>query len=137
MTHTVARRQIPRLRSLVAALLAGPIIWSIYHIVAYVLMEVACRTPLLAGEVAGYATVSLVVVVLGVFCVILIAAFGVFSYLRFRRIDRQGAGGEDPDRAESAARFLALSAVLLSVLFALLVVLAAVPALFLSPCVTQ
>jgi hypothetical protein len=109
-------------------------VWSLYHIASYLLIEAACRTGWLAGKVASLTTLSVVVLGLTLASIVAIAWGGLASYRRYQRRHAQIQEAVYPDRAETAARFLTLTAVMLSALFALLVLLAGIPALFLSPC---
>jgi hypothetical protein len=126
---------MPSLRPLAIGLLAAPIVWIVHHFISYALIETACRTGLLGGEVGDLTAASLVVLGLTVAGIAVIIWSGFASYRRYQRRHAQIQDTEYPNPAETAARFMALAAVMLSVLFGLLVLMAGLPALFLSPCV--
>jgi hypothetical protein len=118
-------------------LLAGPILWSFHFIVGYLLIEVFCR----AGwnfQILGMNGLSFLVIALTVLAVLGAILFGVTSYRGWREVN---PGGSLWDQLRNTSRwsdepteFVYFSGFLLSVFFAITIVMVGLPALFLHPC---
>lgn len=100
-----------------AALLSGPVTWAAAFNLDYALVRVAC---------AKDTMLPLHLVTLGALAVVL--AGGAVAWTRWRRLDR-GEGG-----AADRARFMAIVALLSSLLFGGLLVAQWIPKLVLHPC---
>ena len=114
------------------SLLAGPLTWSGFFLIGYVLAEFGCKGGWLRGQIAGLPTASVVIAVLTV------AALGLSIWAGWRTWRRWGAIRADPDaqlsRVEERQRFMTLGGLLLSGLFSLAIVLTGIPAVVLEPC---
>lgn len=119
----------PGRRWLWLRLLAGPIIYAVYFMAAYLLVEAACTTGLLNFSLAG--TNGVTVVVLGLTAVALLAVLASLAVqvARLRRLPAQ----LDPETGDPD-RFVAQVGVMLDLLFVLLVLATGAPALLLTPC---
>jgi hypothetical protein len=118
-------------------LLAGPILWSLHFIVGYLLVEAFCQ----AGwnfSVLGLNGISFIVSALTVLALIGTALFAFKSYRSWRAFN-PGRNMKDELRDssrwfEEPAEFMYFSGFLLSVLFAVVILMVGLPALFLHPC---
>lgn len=121
-------------RGLLFGLLAAPIAWAALHMFDYFVIETACRAGLLGGTFAGLTGVAWVVLAATLVALVVSVVAGVLSYRRWRATsDPQDAGELNPVEARSS--FLALSGVLVSALFILLIVMTGAPVLAIAPCV--
>jgi len=137
MTHTAQEREPTQIHPEWFGLLAGPIIWSLYFLAGYLLVEFGCRGGWLTGAVAGLPAAP--VAVLGLTVAALAAALWATASAA-RRWRALPAATDDAHwfRAEDWRRFMVLAAVLLGGLFSLLILMTGVPALILdSGCTTQ
>lgn len=124
-------------RTLWVQLLAGPVLWSIHFIVSYLFIEAACQ----AGwnfAILGMSGLSFVVIVLTILAVLGTILFAFKSYRGWRTIHhdrrlrdqvREGSGW-----FEGPVDFMYFSGLLLSILFAVVILMVGLPALFLQPC---
>ncbi len=118
-------------------LLAGPILWSLHFIVGYLLIEASCR----AGwnfQILGMNGLSFIVIALTIIAVVGVILFGVTSYRGWRSTST-GTNLWDQFRdtsrwSDDPTEFVYFSGFLLSVLFAVTIVMVGLPALFLQPC---
>ena len=110
------------------SLLVGPIAYSTFFIVAYLLAEAACQTGILMAQVAGIPLALLLVVALGLGTTGLVVYSGLHAYRAWR-----AEGDRDLD-TEGRDEFMALAAVILTALFALATVLTALSVLVREPC---
>ena len=136
MSEVVSSGQDTNARALWVQLLAGPILWSVHFLVSYMLVEAACQ----AGwnfTMLGMNGLSFLVIVLTALAVLGTALFAVKSYRGWRTIHagrlrdqvREGSGW-----FEGPVDFMYFSGLLLSVLFAIVILMVGLPALFLQPC---
>lgn len=110
------------------SLLVGPIAYSVFFVIGYLLVEAACRTGILLKQVAGIPLALLLVVALGLLTLALIAYGGIRAY-------RAWSTWRDQDLlAEGRDEFMALAALILVALFGLATVLTALSVLVLEPC---
>lgn len=128
-----AQHDQPTYRALWFSLLVGPIMWSVHFLAVYLLVEVACMAGALRTEVFGTGLVVLLLLVMsGV--ALAVVVYGIYlSYRSYRRAGGHSLFSRDP-LSGSPARFMAASGLALNLVFALLIVLMAIPALFLNPC---
>jgi hypothetical protein len=127
-------------RALKLAWLAGPIVWSVYFIGAYVLVEYGCRT-FLVGRVGSGLSLSTIAAVL-----ISLAAGGICAAAarrsgRLFRSLRIGDGEEfvDDDAAfapvDQRTEMLAFYGMILNLAFLFVVVVSLFPLLMLTRCI--
>jgi hypothetical protein len=120
---------LPGRRWLWLHLLAGPIIYAVYFMAAYLLVEAACTTGLLNFSLAGTNGVTVVVLGLTAAALAVVLASLAVHVVRLRRLpQRSDPETGDPDR------FVAQVGVMLDLLFVLLVLATGAPALILAPC---
>lgn len=134
MTSTTSATYSGQLRSLWFGLLAGPIVWTIYFLLGYGLIESVCKLGLLESRILGLATVSTVIVGLTVLALLITLYAGFLAYRNWQRIKDDELDGSQSDRPEENSRFMALAGLLLSGLFSLTILLTGVPAFILPPC---
>jgi hypothetical protein len=134
MTTYPSRAEITERRSLWVGFLAGPVIWSVYFMVGYALAEFACRLGLLRFNLFGLTALSAIIIGLTLISLAATLYGGYVAYRRWQELRREGQDQLDQGRAERSGPFLAFAGVLLSGLFALLILLTGIPALILSPC---
>lgn len=115
------------LRPLWFSILVGPIVYSIYFLVGYMVAEAACKADLLRFTFLGMDGLAATELLLTVITVAIIGA-GIPVALRvWQRTDV-------PPREESVARFLAFGALLLNPLFILTTAVTGGVLVFLQPC---
>lgn len=121
--------------SLFYGVLAGPVIWSLYFIIGYGYVEVACKTPISGLPVWIYSGAAVIVIALTVISALPIVYAAWLSYKVWRRLRNNNppdAGTSyDP---EGRNRFLALLGLQTSALFTLLTVLTGTAPFFLEVC---
>jgi hypothetical protein len=115
-------------------LLAGPLIWSVYFMAGYALVEFACKLGLLRFNLLGLSAVSAIIIGLTLVALLATLYAGFVAYQKWQRMRRDESDQVDRGRAEKSPMFMALAGVLLSGLFALLILLTGIPALVLRPC---
>lgn len=114
--------------SLALSLLIGPLSWTVFFIVGYLVAEAACIVGGLERNVAGYNLVVVVVVALGLVASAVAAWGALWSHRRWR------ASGAEPDDTEALQPFLARAATLINILFLLGTLMTAAGMLFILPC---
>lgn len=121
-------------RGLVILLLAGPLVWTAHHLTGYLLVELSCRTGLLGGQIFGISVLRAVVIGLTIvaLALTLYAGFRAYRNWQFTREDRS----ENPETelVIGRTRFLAQAGLLLNIIFAAIILLNGIPALFLRLC---
>jgi hypothetical protein len=114
-------------------LLAGPLVYSVYFMLAYLAVEVACRLGWLQFTVGGtngitVTVIGLTLVAVGVLVVSLLAGVG-----RWRRLRRGQSASKDSELG-NADLFLTLVGVLLDLIFIFVLLATGAPVLVLRPC---
>jgi heme/copper-type cytochrome/quinol oxidase subunit 2 len=110
---------------------AGPIIWILHLAVVYALASLSCERGFLRFEVMGVIASSALIVILTIIAVALVIFAGVLSYGSLQRIRA------DPDVSQPEAsryRFMAFSGIILSIIFAITILISAIPTLLLTTC---
>ena len=137
MADVVSPGQDTNARALWVQLLAGPVLWSIHFLVSYMIVEAACQ----AGwsfTILGMSGLSFLVIVLTALAVLGTVFFAFKSYRGWRGIhaDRRlrDQFREGSTWFEGPVDFMYFSGLLLSVLFAIVILMVGLPALFLQPC---
>lgn len=111
---------------LLMGVLAGPVIYSIYFMAVYLLVEAACRARLLQGTVGGLTGLQGAVVGLTVASVVITLALARFAYR-----DVQAATSVDAERNQ---RFMVQIGLWLSGFFVVVTLVTGMPILFLAVC---
>ena len=121
--------RLPNRRLLWLRLLAGPVIYAVYFMAAYLLVEAACTTVLLAFTWSGTNGVTITVLALTGLALAAVLLSLALHAIRWRRLPpRNDPETGDPDR------FVAQVGIMLDLLFTLLVLATGAPALLLAPC---
>jgi hypothetical protein len=115
-------------RTLWRGLLTGPIVYALYFIIGYLLVEVACNTGILQTTVAGLSLYAVIVLALTLFAALITLISGLSNFRNWRR--RKQASEE----LESAVPFMVFGGVILSVFFSGLILLTGIPVLVLQSC---
>ncbi len=116
-------------RILWLGLLTGPIVYAIYFISGYMLVEFACQTGVLQNTVGGLSLYAVIVLGLTLVAALLILLTGLSNFRRWRQRDLS-----QPDAADEAVPFMRFGGLLLSVLFTTLILLTGIPFLVLQSC---
>jgi hypothetical protein len=117
-------------------LLGGPILWSAHFLASYASVEFACRArlPVLDSTVFGLSVLSWSVLAFTLAATLAAVYVGRAAYRSWHRLKKSRKTTE-PDTWElESGRFMALSGMALSALFALTILLGGLPALVLGPC---
>jgi hypothetical protein len=137
MSDLVPSRQEPNSRLLWIQLLAGPVLWSVHFLLSYLLVEAACQ----AGwdfRLLGFNGLSFIVIVLTVLAVIGTGLFALRSYRGWKDLhEDRSLRDEFRDSSywfEGPLDFMYFSGLLLSILFAVTILMVGLPAIFLQPC---
>jgi uncharacterized membrane protein YidH (DUF202 family) len=112
-----------------AGLLTGPVVYALYFVVGYLLVETACQTGVLQTAVGGLSLYSIIVLVLTLVASLITLIMGLSNFQRWRQ--HALSRGGDPD---SAVPFMIFGSVLLSVFFTSLILLTGIPVLVLQSC---
>jgi hypothetical protein len=125
----------------------GPVLWALYHMLVYGASSLACKWGWLTGTVIlGMSAARLLMVAMTLLFTAIVAyagflSFGAWKRLRGEEHDRrdQRHSSESERSTEPAGRFrfMALSGVLLSGLFAVTILMNVFPVLMLDLCATQ
>ena len=113
--------------------LAGPIAWSVHLLVSYTLVTLVCKAGFHGSMILGVSGVGVLVAFVTLMPALVTLYAGTVAYRTWRRTG--GGALIAADQRDEPSSFLALSGVVLSGLFFLAIVLAAVPAFVLPPCV--
>ena len=117
-------------------LLGGPILWSAHFLVSYAWVEFACRVSLLVldSTILGLTVLSWSVLILTILAVLATVYVGWSAYRSWLRIRESKETDELASWGVESRRFMALSGILLSALFSLVILLSGLPVLVLGPC---
>ena len=137
MSEVIPPGQDINSRTLWTQLLAGPILWSIHFLLVYMLVETYCQ----AGwnfNLVGLNGISFLVILFTIIAVIATVLFGLRSYRGWRSFhtDRSLRDQFQENSAwfQGPVDFFYFTGFLLSTLFALVILLVGLPAIFLEPC---
>jgi hypothetical protein len=116
--------------------LGGPVLWSVHFLVSYGWVEFACRVRLLVlhSTILGLTVLSWSVLVLTFVAVLATLYVGWSAYRNWQRLRESQETNELEAWGVESRRFMALSGIGLSALFALVILLSGLPALVLGPC---
>jgi hypothetical protein len=115
-------------------LLASPIIWGVYFLATYSLVEAACQSGFLDTPLVGLSALSVAVLLLTLIALLATLYAGWAAYHQWRTLNPQVIENEVARQEALARHFMALSGVWLSALFSLTLLATGLPALVLSPC---
>lgn len=115
-------------RILWLGLLVGPVIYALYFVTGYLVVEFACNTGVLQRMVGGLSFYAVLVLALTLLAALITLLTGLSNVHRWRRYT--AANGD----AESAIPFMLFGGVLLSVFFTSLILLTGIPVLVLQSC---
>lgn len=139
MTQTTrpSEAQVPQdqARVLWLDLLSGPVIYSVYFLAGYLLVDIACHANLLAYTVLGLSLISVVVLGLTLVALALSLYASFVTYRRWKRM--RGTSEWDDERGrltEGPEQFMTFGGLLLNALFAFLILVTGISALVLWPC---
>lgn len=130
-TPTVSRQDT---RSLWLGALAGPITWSVYFMIGYLLVEVVCNSDFLDFSLFGMAAISALIIALTVVGLGVTIYAGFINYQKWRQPSEEDELDFGEQLGNKPARFMALSGLLLCGLFTLVILLTGIPAFVLRPC---
>ena len=120
--------------SLWLGLLAGPLTWVVYFILGYLLVEAVCKTGFLNISLLGLTALSAIILLLTVIGLFITLYTSFFNYRKWRQAPEKGNLDFDDPLGHRPARFMALAGLLLSALFALIILLTGVSVFILRPC---
>jgi hypothetical protein len=121
-------------RPLWLGLLAGPLTWASYFIIGYLFVEVVCKIDILNTYFLGLPVVSAIILGLtgiGLFITIY-AAF--FNYRKWRQAPENRGVDFGEQFSREPQQFMALCGLLLSCLFAVIILLTGISVFILRPC---
>jgi hypothetical protein len=116
------------------ALLAGPLTWAAYFIIGYLLIETVCKSDFLNFSLFGFSAVSVIILSLTLVGVAITLYAGFSNYRKWKQSPREETLDFGQDLENKPWRFMALSGLLLSGLFTLLILLTGVSVFILRPC---
>ncbi|HSO27201.1 MAG TPA: hypothetical protein VLS48_03975, partial [Anaerolineales bacterium] len=82
--NEIPRRSRREKGTLGILLLSGPVTWSIYFLLGYMLVEASCASPFLGGSIGGLRTVSAVIIILTLLALGLTFYAGQHAYRRWQ-----------------------------------------------------
>lgn len=140
-TASPTQDHLPSARSLVIGMLAGPVVWIVYFMIGYLLIEAACKTPLFGFSLAGLRGISIVVIGLTLVALAVVVWAGRMAYHNWQQLRHEVEPETEAETALSAewlsvghGRFMAFTGLLLNSLFAIIIFATGLPALLLWPC---
>ncbi len=116
-------------RDSLIAMIAAPILWAVHFTLVYFAVALRCAVDFFSGEWLGVSTLGWTIGLLTVAAIAGIAVLGLLGYRRWRTSPEHSA----PEPA-GRQRFLALSALLLSILSIVGVIYTAIPMPLMAPC---
>lgn len=115
-------------RILWLGLLIGPVIYALYFITGYLVVEFACNTGVLQRTIGGLSFSAVLVLALTLLAALITLLTGLSNVYRWRRYI--AVNGD----AENAVPFMLFGGVLLSIFFTSLILLTGIPVLVLQSC---
>jgi hypothetical protein len=108
----------------------------VHFLISYAWVEYACRMRLLVldSTILGLTLLSWSILLLTLIAVLAVLYVGWSAYRSSRRISESKKTNELESWGVESRRFMALSGILLSALFSLVILLSGLPALVLGPC---
>jgi|GEM_PF-953352 len=130
-TYQSESKERPRILWL--GLLTGPVVYALYFISGYLLVEFACQTGVLQSMLGGLSLVSVIVLGLTLVAALLTLLMGLSNFRRWRQ--HYGGNRATVERTtQSAVPFMLFGGILLSILFTTLILLTGIPMLVLQSC---
>jgi hypothetical protein len=137
MSKVVSPGQEANTGMLWVQLLAGPVLWSVYFLLSYLLVEAFCQMGwnFRILEMNG---LSVILTALTVLAVVSASLFALKSYRAWKSLNKDHKLMDEIREAsrwsEGPLEFVYFSGFLLSVLFTAVILVTGIPVLFLSPC---
>lgn len=135
MGEPSATTEVRSSKTLWYGMFASPVIWSLHLLIGYAVSEAACMTPLLNFRIIGLDALLVFLVALTILAMLGIVWNGWWSFRSWRHYASLNPEEEFPLQAYDRDEFLALSGLLLSGIFFVLLLLNLYPFLVLRPCV--
>jgi len=110
-------------------LLAGPVLYSVYFVLGYLIAEAGCNTALRTNTLFGINAVAAIIVGLTGLTTLLLVYTGIGAYRAWRRYQNGDATDHEVHRP-----FVWRSGLLLGLLFTLMTVVTGISVFFLQPC---
>jgi hypothetical protein len=120
--------------SLWLGLLAGPLTWVVYFTIGYLLVEAVCKSDFLSFSLFGLTALSAIILLLTVIGLFITIYASFFNYRKWQQTPEKGSQDFDDQLGHRPARFMTLAGLLLSGLFALIILLTGVSVFILRPC---
>ena len=115
-------------RGLIFGLVNGPIVYSVYFLIVYFLVEGGCKSGLVRTQLFGFDSVSAWIVLLTIIATAATCVGGIVAWRGLRQ-SRQST-----HRADDYSHFMGVAGLGLNGLFALLILLTGLPVLLLEMC---
>lgn len=129
MTQASSPRSEPSDRFLWVSALSGPVIWSIYFLIGYLVVEAICKTSFLSTTILVPIIVALTVIAAAA-----TVYMGLLSYRIWRASGEEGELHGEEFRNKYHSRFMTFIGLILNALFAITIVLTGIPVLYLPLC---
>ncbi len=118
-----------RQRILWVGLLTGPVVYALYFISGYLLVEFACQVGVLQTTIGGLSLYAVLVLMLTLMAALITLLTGLSNFRRWRH-----RPPVKPDAPDSAVPFMLFGGFLLSTLFTTMILLTGIPFLVLQSC---
>jgi hypothetical protein len=115
-------------------LLAGPIIWVVYFILGYSVVEAACYLNILQNTLLGFKAISIVIVGLTLLASLITLGMGFLAYRHWQQLRGYEEAESSPEQTGDYRHFMLRGGMVLSGLFAFIIFITALPVFWLSPC---
>jgi hypothetical protein len=135
MRERSAISEVRNAKTLWFGMFASPIIWTLHLLIGYMLSEAACMTGFLDFRIFGQEALVVILVALTLLALGGVVWNGWWSHRSWRYYQKLDPVEEFPLQAYDRDEFLALSGLLLSGIFFLLLLINLYPFLVLRPCV--
>lgn len=135
MGEPAAAPEVRTSKTLWYGLFASPVIWSAHMLIGYFVSEAACMTSMLGFRIGGVSALLVFLVAITVLAMGGIIWNGLWSYRSWRHYAAENPEEPYPLQAFDRDEFLALSGLLLSAIFFLILLINLYPFFILRPCV--
>jgi hypothetical protein len=109
---------------------AGPVIWSVRLAISYMMIAIGCNAGFTRPEVVGLSGIEIPVALMSIVAVLITLLAAGISWRNWCWLKHSNGGNGPRDRS----RFMAVSGIMLSILFAGVMLVEAAPIFFLAPC---
>jgi hypothetical protein len=109
---------------------AGPVLWSVCLGISYPMIAIGCNIGFIRPQIIGLSGIEIPVALMSIVAVLITLLAAGISWRNWHRLKDSNGGNAPRDRG----RFMAVSGMALSILFAIVMLVEAAPIFFFAPC---